>query len=163
MVETTAGRNRRESLWRHIFKAVTAISLVIMALALAGCSFEDIDGFVGEKVLSDQEDIYSLATDPEGEGREAVGKAGETTKRYYDEVTGLEVSRAQYYAYHVTDAVKTYGLYIVIPSFVLGFAVRRLVHGSASVRKLGLFLELWVPFLYWVLTFVLSALADGVT
>ena len=147
--------------WWQLFSLIVLTLLVFPFIS--GCSVDEIRDWTNDKVALDQEELYSLASDPNGEGQKAVGEAGKKTREYYDEVTGLQVSRAQYYAYHITDAVKYYGWYIALPCFCVGFLVRRLVKGSASLRKLGLFLELWVPLIYILIAFVLSAVAGRIT
>ena len=143
--------------WRWLYSII-----LFLVLFLPGCSMEDITSFTNDKVASDQERLYSLSSDPEGKGAQAVERAGREARDCYDEVSGTYVTRSQYYAYNVTDAVKHYGWYVALPCFLLGFTVRRLVHSSASVRKLGLFLELWVPLIYVFLAYVLSAVADRI-
>ncbi len=82
--------------------------------------------------------------------------------QYYDEKTGEAISKTQYYAYHMTDAFKLYGLYVAIPCAGFGFIIRRVVKGSASIRKLGLVLEIGIPLLYILCTYILAAVADAV-
>ena len=83
-------------------------------------------------------------------------------KRYLDEKTGKMVSEMQYKANHFVDSLKYYGLYVAIPSFAIGFLIRRIVHGSAAIRRIGFFFEVAVPIIYVILAYVLSAAADAI-
>lgn len=143
-----------------------AVMAMLAMLLLQGCSLQR---FVNNMMAGD--DVLSDVTDPSADlsyedelAREAGAYSAEAdaAKVYYDEKTGLAVSKAQYYAYNITDAVKYYGIYIAIPCAIVGFMMRRLIRNSASLRKLGLVLELGIPIAYVILAYVLSAVADSI-
>ena len=137
------------------------LTTFIIATVISGCSLTDY--FLSKK--ADDETLYWLS-DPDSDLSTAnVGidsaEGDIEAKTYVDEKTGAMITRTQYYAYHITDAVKLYGLYITVPCFAIGFLIRRFVHTSAAVRKWGLVLELAIPFVYVLLAYVLSAVADN--
>ena len=82
---------------------------------------------------------------------------------FYDKRTGQAITQAQYYANNITDAVKFYGIYITVVCAVIGFLIRRLVLNSASLRRMGLVLEVFIPIAYIILTYGLAFLADQVS
>lgn len=145
------------------------IAIIVMSLMLClnvGCS---IQRFANNMMAPDE--LLDSVADPNSEldyKDEAAREAGayqaeaQAAQTYYDEKTGLAISKVQYYAYNITDAFKYYGLYIAIPCAVIGFLMRRLIKNSASLRKLGLVLELGIPIAYVVFAYILSAVADSV-
>ena len=148
----------------YIKKTVIFV-LLLSAMLLQGCSLQR---FVNNRMAGD--DILGDVTDPnsdysyEDEIAREVGAyeaEGQAARTYYDEKTGLAVSKVQYYAYNITDAFKYYGIYIAIPCAIVGFLMRRLIRNSASLRKLGLVLEVGIPIAYVILAYVLSAVADS--
>ena len=138
--------------------------LVFAALFLQGCSIQRFvnNMMAGDELLDDVSDPQSELSYEDEMARQAGAYTGEAqaAKTYYDEKTGMAVSKVQFYAYNITDAVKYYGIYIAIPCAIVGFLMRRLIKNSASLRKLGLVLELGIPIAYVILAYVLSAVAD---
>ena len=141
------------------------LGLFLVLTFLSGCSVSDY--FLNKR--ADDQTLYNIS-DPNSElpnvdfnlGSDISFDANTNieSRDYIDEKTGAAITKTQYYAYHVTDAVKLYGLYITIPCFGIGFLMRRFVHSSAAIRKWGLVLELGIPFVYVLLAYVLSAVAD---
>ena len=145
------------------------ICIFLLALMLCLCTGCSLQRFMNNMMAPDEllEDVADPNTQLDYKD-EAARQAGayqaeaDAAKTYYDEKTGLAVTKVQYYAYNITDAFKYYGLYIAIPCAVIGFLMRRLIRNSASLRKLGLVLELGIPIAYVVIAYILSALADSV-
>lgn len=147
---------------------LAALLMLVFGSVVTGCSLSDY--LLNQK--TDDETLYDLS-DPNSElpgievGNPLDGTGGininvnTTEKVYIDSKTGNAITQTQYYANNITDAVKLYGLYITIPCFAIGFLIRRLVHTSAAVRKWGLVFELAIPFVYGLLAYGLSAIADN--
>ncbi len=138
-------------------QAVVLLCLICMVL-LTGCSFKEyIDTF-----STDNETLREIADPSINVELEEKHLSPDGTPLYFDDKTGAYVTMAQYYAYNITDAFKLYGLYITIPCFGIGFLIRRFIKNSASLRRLGLVMELAIPFLYVLLAYVMSAIADRI-
>ena len=136
-------------------KVVFTVHLVLplifcLAFFLTGCSSDDVT----QKLKIDQQVINDVTS-----GSDTTSSI-EAEKQYVDEKTGAAITEVQYNAYHVSDTFKKYGLYIAFPSFCLGLLIRCLVHSSASIRRFGLVLEIGIPFIYILLAYVMSAVAD---
>ena len=142
-----------------------AIFALLTCLILTGCS---ASRFI-DNMAMDQGTFNNIVS-PDGDKdlnaeiereKDAYGVEADAAKAYYDEKTGVMITETQYYAYNMTDNFKKYGLYVTIFFFAIGFLMRRFIHNSASLRKLGFVFEVCVPFVYILLAYVLSAVADS--
>lgn len=89
------------------------------------------------------------------------GEYDPTAENYYDEKSGEYVSKAQYKANNLVDSLKTFWIPVCVISIFIGFMIRRINHSSATLRKIGLFLEVVFPLLLTLLVYIASALADS--
>lgn len=140
------------------------LAIVLASFICSGCSIREFS----DNMMVDQGTLNRVA-DPQSEmdyrdeakrEMDVYGDLADDAKVYYDEKTGDAVSEVQYYAYNITDGFKYYGIYVTIFLAAVGFLLRRFVRNSASIRKLGLMLEIGIPVIYVVLAYVLSAIAD---
>ena len=147
---------------RLIFVLLAVVAIFSSSLWLSGCSLRekyDIHVANDEKTLNDfvnNEAVdYSVYKDE-------LGQTGADAKIYFDEKTGLMVTKAQHTAYTVIDSIKQYGLWIALGSFSLGFLIRRFVKDSVAIRRFGLLLEIAIPLVYIILAYVGSYIADRI-
>ncbi len=80
---------------------------------------------------------------------------------YYDRKSGEYVSITQYKANNFVDSVKEVWPYVTIICFMFGFLIRRLVKSSATLRRFGLLLEIFIPLLFALFVYVISYAADS--
>ena len=134
-----------------------ALLLVVMAVvALSGCAMNDF----AMTMMADQETLDDAA-DPMGE-HDYEGEVSKA-KEFYDEKTGVTITKSQYYAYSFTDQFKVYGLYIVLVSVVVGILIRFTIgRHSSSLTKISTTLIIVVPIIYGILWYLFSILADRV-
>ncbi len=135
------------------------VLILLTAVMMTACGVEEFT----QQMMAD-DDFISEVSDPAGDA-DAMGelsREADVYQVYYDEKTGMAVSKVKYYSNNIADGVKYYGIFIALPSCVIGFLIRRLVKGSAGVRKFGFVLEIWIPIAWVVLAYVISFLADKV-
>ena len=149
---------RKKLYKKHIQSVLMMVLMLHAALFVTACGASDVKEFV-TMVEADRDTLDDMS-DPSGQRQ--YDKEIDKYKTYYDEKSGETISEVQYKAYTFTDAFKKYGLYVAIPCACIGFLIRRLVKSSASLRKLGLVLEVAIPLVYIVLAYVISAIADAV-
>ena len=146
----------------------------ILMLSLSGCTFIDnvsrmasdktqdntelIDDFIhGEDVdVNVKFDTPSASDVINGEYDPSAG--GEM---YYDEKSGQYVSKTQFDINSFIDNLKTFWIPVCMISFFIGFMIRRLNHTSATLRKIGFFLEIIFPVLLTTFVYIACALGDS--
>jgi hypothetical protein len=140
------------------------IGFLMLFIALFGvlttaCGVNDFTN----NLMTDQQ-FLSEVSDPQGNAnvRGELSREAGVYQNYYDEKTGESISKVKYYANHITDGIKYYGMFIAIPCFVGGFLIRRLVKGSAKIRKIAFVFEIWVPVAWIVLAYLMSFFADKI-
>ena len=146
-----------------------ALLIFLVTTTLTGCSMQSIEQHATNVVVEPNNVMQNRVSNNTktfinkviGNGVSQEDFQSNTT--FYDKRTGQAITQAQYYANNITDAVKFYGIYITVVCAVIGFLIRRLVLNSASLRRMGLVLEVFIPIAYIILTYGLAFLADQVS
>lgn len=127
---------------------------VVILLFLTSCNANEIvyKATHGSEAVSDI--AHGGTVDPQG----AIAEE----KQYIDQKTGQTITAAQNEWNNRSDRFKLYGLYIAMFSFVFGFLIRRLVRSSAFLRRLGLIMEIAIPFFYVLFAYLLAMFADKI-
>lgn len=148
------------------------VLLCLCSFTVSGCSFIDkASGLASEKnkenteLINDfinGEDVdVNVKFDTPSASDVINGEYDPTKENYYDEKSGQYVSKAQYKANNLVDNLKTFWIPVCVISFFIGFMIRRINHTSATLRKIGLFLEIIFPILLTLLVYIACALADS--
>ena len=148
------------------------VLILLCSFAVSGCAFFDSVSELASQKTSDNAELINGFLDGEDvdvnvrfdtpSASDVInGEYDPTAENYYDEKTGQYVSKAQYKANNLVDNLKTFWIPVCVISFFIGFMIRRINHSSATLRKVGLFLELIFPFLLTVLVYIACVLADS--
>ncbi len=118
------------------------------------------DGLKQSGAYTAGEAIVDYASGGRADGESGgVNENGEQT--YYDAKSGQYVTRAQVKANSAADSLKKVWAPISVISFVIGFLIRRFVHSSATIRRIGLVFEIAVPLLMTIVVYAVCGAADS--
>jgi len=143
--------------------------LSVLLIYISGCSLEEFGNIATKTADKNVSDIGNYL----GDGEQSItfdsysaedvisGPKDLEDNCYYDEKSGEYVSAAQYRANHLVDAIKIVWLPSCALSIFVGVIIRKLVKGSATIRRLGLFLEAGFPIIFSTLVYILCACADS--
>lgn len=152
---------------------ILAVVLVVMSLLplLTSCGsvyeiaqqqFQQTEQMARDVVNGNEVTLdNTLKQDYMSAGDVISGTNNEGEPVYYDEKSGSYVTGAQMKANGFADSLKTVWPPVTIVSFALGFLIRRFVHSSATIRKLGLLFEIGIPVLFTIVVYVVSGMADS--
>ena len=149
-----------------IFRLV--VECMILFSCISGCAFLDSGIELAEgKVEGDNEIIDEIINGSDlNETSSTVDIIDEqyvtpNEELYYDEKSGQYVSKLQFDTNNFIDDLKRFWIPVCVLSFFIGFMIRRLNHTSATIRKMGFFIEIIFPALFTFVVYIICAFADS--
>ena len=121
-------------------------------MTISACSIEDVQDYL---------DVSTQTIKSVADGNPDASGMKEYAKEYVDEKTGQTVTATQFRVNSISDALKKYGVMVAIPCFVFGFLLRRILKGSSTIRRVLLFIEIGIPFFWFVITYVTAFIGDS--